>query len=561
MNTTRAKASDYTRKQLGCAAAVLVCLTLCSIDAYAQPKLTPRAYRLADAAYKSIADGNLPRAESYAERAWNVPPGSEQLGLLLLDVYVREGKTPEADSLAETLLERFPESPQVLAQNGFLAQRQQRSQMAFRYLSAALEKGKWTTEQQRTLRLAWVDSALTAQRPDEAEKALAPLADQTDAAVQLRLAQTRLIEGDRQSAVSAAQMALDHATTDADRTYAQAIIDQAHNAELQETQAAATAHLQAAYDLLRERKDSQALEEFQAGFDQGAGTAGNYADAAYAAKRTFDNERSVKLFEQSLDADDKEHAFDAQRRFGYKREVEELQREWGFQLSLPYQTAAFGPEGTVDVLQPGFEAYWQPPKIGYRDGRILQFFVRGYGTAYDGAGNVTSAPTIQGSVGVRYKPLPSQNLVVTGERLFKIGSLSTNDFLFRLGYSSEDGTDLRVTEPSWRSWQAYVEGAYFVNAGRYIIYTELRYGHTWRATPISEKLTVYPHVALAGDHDNKATDQTALGIGPGVQFRFWFRESKYRAPASWADVTVQYRFPLTSAARARGLVVRATLWF
>ncbi|MEM5433761.1 NfrA family protein [Paraburkholderia diazotrophica] len=561
MNTTRQTASDFTRKPLGCAAAVLVCLTLCSIDAYAQPKLTPRAYRLADAAYKSIADGNLPRAESYAERAWKVQPGSEQLGLLLLDVYVREGKTPEADALAEALLERFPESPQVLAQNGFLAQRQQRSQMAFRYLSAALEKGKWTAEQQRTLRLAWADSALTAQRPDEAEKALAPLADQTDAAVQLRLAQTRLIEGDRQSAVSAAQTALDHATTDADRTYAQAIIDQAHNAELQETQAAATAHLQAAYDLLRERKDSQALEEFQAGFDKGAGNAGNYADAAYAAKRTFDNDRSVKLFEQSLDADDKEHAFDEQRRFGYKREVEELQREWGFQLSLPYQTAAFGPEGTVDVLQPGFEAYWQPPKIGYRDGRILQFFVRGYGTAYDGAGNVTGAPTIQGSVGVRYKPLPSQNLVVTGERLFKIGSLSTNDLLFRLGYSSEDGTDLRVTEPSWRSWQAYIEGAYFVNAGRYIIYTELRYGHTWRVTPISEKLTVYPHVALAGDHDNKATDQTALGIGPGVQFRFWFRESKYRAPASWADITVQYRFPLTSAARARGLVVRATLWF
>ncbi|MEM5366405.1 tetratricopeptide repeat protein [Paraburkholderia azotifigens] len=561
MNTAKQTQFNPARFQFGRAAAVLVCLTFCGVDAYAQPKLSPRAYRLADAAYASIANGNLPRAESYAERAWKVQPGSEQLGLLLLDVYVREGKTPEADALAEKLLQQFPDSPQVLAQNGFLAQRQQRSQMAFRYLSAALEKGTWTSEQQRTLRLAWADSALAAERPDEAEKALGPLTDESDVAVQLRLAQTRLIEGNRQAAVSAAQAALDHATTDADRSYAQAIIDQAHNAEAEEAQANARAHLQAAYDLLRERKDSQALEEFQAGFDAGAGNAGNYADAAYAAKRTFDNDRSVKLFEQSLDADDKEHEFDQQRRFGYKREVEQLEREWGFQLSLPYQTAAFGPEGTVDVLQPGFEAYWQPPKIGYRDGRILQFFVRGYGTAYDGSGNVTGAPTVQGSVGARYKPLPSQNLVVTGERLFKIGSLSTNDFLFRLGYSSEDGTDLRVTEPSWRSWQAYIEGAYFVNAGRYIIYTELRYGHTWRVSPVSEKLTVYPHIALAGDHDNKATDQTAIGIGPGVQFRFWFRESRYRAPASWADITVQYRVPLTSAARARGLVVRATLWF
>ncbi|MFP3480399.1 hypothetical protein SB780_36720, partial [Burkholderia sp. SIMBA_057] len=54
---------------------------------------------------------------------------------------------------------------------------------------------------------------------------------------------------------------------------------------------------------------------------------------------------------------------------------------------------------------------------------------------------------------------------------------------------------------------------------------------------------------------------TAIGVGPGIQFRYWFREGRYTAPASYVDVTVQYRFPLTSAARARGLVVRATLWF
>jgi hypothetical protein len=563
MKVPKQKHTSIKRRQAGLVLTTFACLAFCSLDAHSQPKekLSPRAYRLADAAYQSIANGNLPRAENYAERAWKLQPTSEQLGLLLLDVYVREAKTPEADSLGETLLQRFPDSPQVLAQNGFLAQRQQRSQLAFRYLSSALEKGQWTREQQRTLRLAWADSALSAQRSDEARKALEPLEGQPDPAVQLRLAQARLIDGDRAGAIRAAQSALENATTDADRDYAQSLIEQAHSAEKEESDAAARARLQNAYSLLRERKDKQALEEFQAGFDQGAGTANNYADAAYAAKRIDDNKRSVDLFKQSLNADDKEHVFDEQRRFGYKREVEQLEREWGFQLSVPYQTAAFGPEGTVNVLQPGIEGYWQPPNIGYRDGRILQFFVRGYGTAYDGSGNVTGAPTIQGSVGARYKPLSDQNLVVTGERLFKIGNLSTNDFLFRLGYSSEDGTDLRVTEPSWRSWQAYFEGAYFVNAGRYIIYTELRYGHTWRVSPISEKFTVYPHVALAGDHDNKATEQTALGIGPGVQFRFWFRESRYRAPASWADVTVQYRFPLTSAARARGLVVRATLWF
>lgn len=78
---------------------------------------------------------------------------------------------------------------------------------------------------------------------------------------------------------------------------------------------------------------------------------------------------------------------------------------------------------------------------------------------------------------------------------------------------------------------------------------------------ISDRLTIYPHAAVAGDHDNRQPDKTAIGAVPGIQFRYWFREGRYSAPASYLDVTVQYRFGLTSAARARGLVVRATLWF
>lgn len=553
------------RAGLASAAALAALLSFVCLNATAQPaeKLTPGAYRLADAAYKALSMGNLPRAESYAVRALTAQPGSQQLGLLLLDVYVREGKTADADALAEKLLKQFPDSPQVLAQSGFLAQRQERSEMAWRYLSAALEKGEgqWTAEQQRSLRLAWADSALAAHRPDEASEALQPLENESDPAVQLRISQTRLIEGDRDGSVQAAELALSHASTEQDRNYAQALIDQAHAQVKLEHDDAARQTLQQAYDLLREHKDSEALDMFQRGFDSGAGNASNYADAAYAAKRGGDNPRSVALFKQSIDADDTEQTFDAQRRFGYRREVEQLERTWGFEVSAPYQSSAFGPEGTVNVLQPGVEAYWQPPKIGYQNGRILQFFVRAYGTAYDGSGSVTGAPTLQGSVGARYKPIADQNIVLTAERLVKIGNLSMNDWLLRLGYSSEGGTDLRVTEPSWRSWQAYAEGAYFLHAGRYIIYSELRYGHTWVLQKISDRLTVYPHIAVAGDHDNKSTNQTAIGIGPGIQFRYWFRESRYRAPASWLDVTVQYRFPLTSAERARGLVVRATLWF
>ncbi|RKP43833.1 bacteriophage N4 adsorption protein A [Trinickia fusca] len=539
----------------------LVAVATLALHAQGAETLSPRAYRLADSAYKAIAAGDLPRAEDFASRAFKVQPGSQQLGLLLLDVLSREGKIAEADQLAETLLSRYPDNAQVLAQHGFLQQRQQRYDVAARDFSAALTNGKdtWSDEQQRNLRLAWADSALEAHEPDEASKALAPLQDDPDPRVQLRIAQLRLRNGDRAGARRAAQLAQSHATSEEDKKSAAELIEFAKEPEPIDDTARKT--LQTAYDLLRQNKDSEALASFQQGFAGGAGTAGNFADAGYAAKRLSQNDEAVALFKRSLDADDSEHTFDEQRRFGYRREVQQLERTWGFVLSLPYQVSAFSPTGTVNVLQPGIEAYWQPPKIGYRNGRILQFFVRGYGTAYDGSGNVTGAPTVQGSVGARYKPIIDQNLVVSAERLVRIGRFSQNDWLARLGYSSEAGSDLRVTEPSWRSWQVYGEADYFFHQGRYVLYSELRYGHTWALPQISDHLTVYPHVAFVFDHDSREVDETAMGIGPGVQFRFWFRESHYSAPASWADVTVQYRAPLTHASRAKGLVVQATLWF
>lgn len=540
--------------------AALAALTLYANPSAAQP-LTPRAYRLADAAYKAIAIGDLPRAEDYAHKALRAQPSNLQLGLLLLDVYLREGKIDEANRQADALLAQHPNDGNVLAQHGFLQQKQQRYEEAAVDLAAALAKGQWDDKQQRNLRLAWADSALMAHEPEQAAKALGPIEAEPDVSVQLRVAQLRLRNGDRKGALAAAQLAQANAVTEDDKKSAAELIGYAQQSEPDPRNEEAQKTLQKAYDLLRQNQDGEALAEFQKGFALGGGKAGNFADAGYAAKRIGENDEAVKLFEASLDADDHEHAFDDQRRFGYRREVQQLERTWGVVVSLPYQVSAFSYQGTVSVLQPGIEAYWQPPKIGYQNGRILQFFVRGYGTAYDGSGNVTGLPTLQGSVGARYKPLVDQNLVLSAERLVRLGSLSQNDWLARLGYSSEAGSDLRVTEPSWRAWQVYAEADYFLHQGRYVLYSQLRYGHTWAVPAVSDHLTVYPHVALVFDHDNKERNQTALSVGPGVQFRFWFRENRYSAPASWADLTVQYHIPLTSAARARGLAAQFTLWY
>jgi hypothetical protein len=268
-----------------------------------------------------------------------------------------------------------------------------------------------------------------------------------------------------------------------------------------------------------------------------------------------------EFFRKSIDANAKAPLFEAEQAYGYRREIDDAERRVGLVVSVPYQYGGFGPQQTIGILQGGTELYWQPPKIGYDQGRVFQIFAREYATLYDHSGGITGLPTLQWSVGARYKPLSSQNLVLTVEKLMRGGHYAYDDWLFRVGYSIDDGIDLHPVKPDWQTWQFYTESAYFTKQKRLIQPVELRYGHSWRLDSISDHLAIFPHAAIAGDYDSRASQRLALGMGPGIGVRYWFRESVYRAPASWFDLNLQYRVRLTDADRAKGLVVRATLWF
>ena len=41
--------------------------------------------------------------------------------------------------------------------------------------------------------------------------------------------------------------------------------------------------------------------------------------------------------------------------------------------------------------------------------------------------------------------------------------------------------------------------------------------------------------------------------GVGISTRYWFRDSKYDAPRSYVDLSVQYRLRITGDDRARGV--------
>lgn len=519
--------------------------------------LEGEAYRLTDQAYQELAAGRTNTAFVTVTKALQLRPDSRQLGLLLLDIEVRKGELDAAAQQADDLLARFPNDAQILVQRGYLAQRQQRHQAAMEDFYAALAQASLNAEQERNVRLAWAGSALTTKQYAVVLDALAPYAANPDAAVQLHRSYAYSGLSDREHAHAAAQLAEAGGGSDVQHATALQLLEQ--------TKPEVKSDLDIAYAALRDKNDRAALEAFERAFSVKPGTAAQYSDAAYAAKRMGENKRAIEMFEYALDGNAllpvAERPFDEQLEFGYRREIQEMSRTFGVVANASYQSSGFSPQNNINVLQTGLEAYWQPEDIGYRNGSLFQVFARGYETLYDKSGGATGSATAQGSVGARYKPIGDMNLVLTGEKLFRIGNLASDDVLLRAGFSTGDGSDIRPYSHDWEAWQFYTEGAYFVKAARYIQSMESTYGHSWRVDDMDGRLVVTPHLVLSGDYDSRASINTALGIGPGVSLRYWFREDKYHAPASWLELSTQYRFELTNSQRARGLTVRATLWY
>lgn len=487
--------------------------------------------------------------EGDASTAYQRDPQNAFLGRSLLDVLVRNGKLADARQLATELTGRFPDDAQLWSQTGYLMFMLREFKLAQAAFGNALKGDAWLPEQRRNLAFAAADSAMSAGDPAGAVVALEQLASDDTPTVRLRLGRAQLAAHDRIAAVATARWLLANTTDDEFQIAGEHLLAAALEAVADPR---GDKQLNLGYAYLRQHDDAAGLAAFERGFAFGSGKAFHFADAAYAAKRLNDNAKASRYFRFCLDLAEFEHSFSEQRMFGYRREIETMERRWGMLIGTPYHA------GALDVWQGGIEAFWQPPVIGYRDGRTVQFFVRSYLNFRNGVGGPTGLNTTQETLGIRFKPLATQNIALTAERLFAVGKFAENDWLFRIGYSTGDGTDLRVDRREWQSWQVYGEAAYYLYARRLLVGTEVRYG---LAVPMPKynRLTIYPHFLMAVDFDSSARDQLVDAIGPGLSLRAWFGEDRYHAPPGWLEVNAQYRF--ADADRGRGPALRATLSF
>ncbi len=471
-------------------------------------------FAAAASAYKAYDDGRFAASADNARRAVQFSPANRDYQLLLVGALTRSGQYPEADTVATALIAADGRDASVLAQRGAIRQRLGQTELAKADFEAALARSADDSGGARTGRLpAITEIGLLA---DVGRKAEAR--ERFDAALATGATGEFAGVADADVAYLAAKIGND--------SQALAAFDRADaSGKLPNT-----AYQDAAYSALRSRRDAQAVAYF---------------------KRTIDDVGALKL------------RMEPQLLFDTRRAVADITREGGVIASLSYRGAVSGlgvtPGASTDSLQAGVEGYWRP--WGYQNGQYVELFARAFQTLYS-KGGAKGGDTLQAAVGARFKPFTEQNLVGSFSRVIS-PSGGRNDWLAQLGYSLDTGTDLRVDVPSWWTTRISAELGRYLKAEQNYALAEFQAGRSYRVNDSDAggdgRWVIFPHVSLAADYDGTAADKTAIGIGPGVTARYWFREDTYNAPRSYIDWSMQYRARLGGAERGKGLFINTTL--
>jgi adsorption protein A len=457
------------------------------------PPLDP-GYTAATAAYKAMQQGTPQTALEQARLAVGASPGNRNYQLLLMNAASAASQPLEAEQAASAALALNAKDGKLLARRAQLRRQLGDETGSRQDLEAAL--------------------ALGLPAPDEVS-ALADLGRKSEA--RARLAQAREAGGMK----SATELDL-------------------------------------AYLANRVGDDEAARQSFARADAAGALPVTSLQDAAYAAMRTHNDDEAVGYFKRTIDAaEGLKLKLEPQLLYNTRRAVADISRKWGVLASLTYRnggaTPGFGlTPGSAGskTLQAGVEAYWRP--WGWRSGEYVELFARGFDTLYSQSGGATGGDSLQGALGIRWKPLSSTNGVLSLSRVFTRNA--ADDWLAQAAWSWDQGSDLRVDAPSWWTTHVNAEVGRYVNAKQTYGLASVVAGCSYLVGD-EGRTVLFPHAVAAVEYDSSAAQRTSAGAGPGVSLRHWFREDRYNAPRSYVDVTLQYRAHLAGDNRAKGLFI------
>jgi tetratricopeptide (TPR) repeat protein len=547
-----------------------------------QSILTPidkasEGYEAADKAYRAAREKNYKLAIEEARKAIEDSPEVSANRLLLVNLLISSGRLAEAEAEASRLIQQGDAGGDIYVLRGNTRNQRHNYQGAMTDWETALKRGL-APDQSRNVRLSLADTALTAKEPLRALRALQNIPVSYDSAI--RRAYAFLALDKKEEALKAFKVADRLASPGqqhdgtlraqinlllelGNKTAARALFDEAMTrGQLRSIREADLGYLAVAVG-----NDKLAMQLFDKAAASGQLPPRATVDAGYTAMRTFDNKKAIAYFKEGIDLQATgAFSLDDQKLFEVRRTVADLSREWGVNASVSYGKVGSAPNPfligglpSTYTSQLGSELYYRPEEFGNRNGALFEVFGRVFETLYDQSGGPIGLPTTQGMVGARWKPLSDQNLVLEVDKLFALGDAARDDTLLRAAYSYSVGTDLRAVDARWPTWYVYSEVDRFLEHPQLVGIMEARFGESFKLQPISSNLVFFPHVVLAASYDDSFANPQAYSAGVGGSLRYWFGQTKYQAPPSYLELTLQYRFRLAGDKRAEGIFAQTSL--
>jgi len=267
----------------------------------------------------------------------------------------------------------------------------------------------------------------------------------------------------------------------------------------------------------------------------------------YVDMRLFRNREAAGSFRAALDRTPTSGAGATeaeQENYRIRSEISRLTDTYQLTYYHGYNTGNFSRTAAIDLLgsdlfpaPSGVEAAWQPPFIGFRNGRSLQVFGRVLWNDPDNSFTFNTK-LYQGSIGIRYKPLISQNLWFSAEEIFHVPQYSTGKWLFRGLYSWNPGFELKLGKKRWKYTLASLDSSFIPGRNAVLAqYGETRRGITFN---IGNSLLLTPHIV--GDarwQSGTEIGGTYFEAGAGVSLRYLFRQNQYEAQRSSFEIVLQ----------------------
>jgi hypothetical protein len=210
----------------------------------------------------------------------------------------------------------------------------------------------------------------------------------------------------------------------------------------------------------------------------------------------------------------------------------------------------------ISANQGGLEIDYQPPGIGFIDGRTFQAFARTFFNYAPGTIN-PQGNSFQGGVGIHYKPLRDYNLVLSGERLIKFGSTAVNNWEGRASFSTSSGYE--VDPVAFRSWYhlLYLDLAATLQSPRqYLAYADGREGLNFK---LADRAVISPFVygIFRGNYGIGANTSAETGLG--FSLRGFFDEDKHHAPRDAVELLPRLGYTVYDSLGPTSLVFSITI--